>query len=221
MRELEIARALVPPWPGITSALGCVTADVRHDFLQTLNQRLDALHPDDIAAVFERHVTRGRELIAREGIHVERIDVRYQADMAYDGQIHEVRATFPAARCSHDQIRRAFEAVYTTHYGATLGERPLRIRTLNTAVIGMRPKSELAPPDGRGTGIEAALKERRPVYAAGGFADTPVYERNALPGEAVLEGPAIVEQADATTVVEPGMRARVDALGNLIIAEAP
>jgi N-methylhydantoinase A len=221
LHELEIGRVLIPPWPGITSALGCITADVRHDFLKTLNERLDKLAIADVFDIYEKHVEEGKALIAREGIHVESLQVLYQADMAYDGQIHEVRATLPNHRCTHEDFRKAFESAYSTQFGNTLGDRPLRVRTLNTAVIGVRPKVKLSGLNGRrADSLQGALKETRPVFAQGGFRDCPVYERSRLPADQVLRGPAIVEQPDATTVIEPGFQGRVDALGNLIIEEA-
>jgi N-methylhydantoinase A len=218
LEELEIARALIPPWPGITSALGCITADVRHDFVQTLNRRLDELEPADIHRVCEAHAAEGRRMIAEERIHVEEVEARYFADIAYDGQIHEVRTPLPGGQCTHEEIRRAFEAAYTAQYGAALGERAVRLRTLSTAVTGVRPGSDFRPPapDGAG-GLAGALKESRQVYFAGGFAECPVYDRGRLLAGSELAGPAVIEQADATTVVEPGMGAHCDERGNLVI----
>jgi N-methylhydantoinase A len=196
-------------------------ADVRHDYVQTLNQRLDELAPRDIQAVFDRHEEQGRRLIAEEGIQVEGVQVRYQADIAYDGQVHEVRTVLPGAGADREAIRAAFEDAYRAQYGAALGQRPLRIRTLNTTVIGLRPLTGLLSPNGQGGSTLAdALKGERPVYFKEGFRGCPVYERTLLPPETTLEGPAVIEQDDATTVLEPGMRLRSDALGNLIISAA-
>ncbi len=237
LEELEIARAIVPPWPGVTSALGCLTADARHDFVQTLNRLLDELEPNHIHQVFDAHAEEGRRLIREEGIEVDGVEAHFFADVAYEGQIHEVRTPLPGAHCSHQEIRDAFRAAYQAQYGAGLGERPLRIRTLSTAVIGLRSSIELRPPRKNGgakaggenpgggkneaEALAGALKERRSVRFADGFAECPVYDRALLPGGVELAGPAIVEQADATTVVEPGMSARNDEMGNLIIAARP
>ena len=100
--------------------------------------------------------------------------------------------------------------------------RALRIRTLNTTVTGIRPGSRLfAARPAEGASLAAALKHEREVFFGGGLssghAPCPVYERGLLPVGATLPGPAIVEQGDATTVIEPGMSARVDEMGNLII----
>ena len=220
VRELEMGKAVVPPWPGITSALGCIIADVRHDFIQTLNRRLDELEPAEIYEVFERHTEEGRTLIAGEKIEVEGVEVTFHADIAYDGQIHEVRTPLPEAVCDRAAIRRAFEAAYAGQYGHTLGERPLRVRTLRTTVTGLRPKGALFSRNGAGSASGGtALKETRPVFFGEEFRDCPVYERSALPVGWELASPAVIEQSDATTVIEPGMAVRTDAYGNLIVEE--
>jgi N-methylhydantoinase A len=218
LRELEVARALVPPWPGITSALGCLTAEVRYDFVQSVNERLERVEPETLYGIMDAHVAEGRAQIVHTGVAIERVDVRYQADMAYDGQIHEVRTSLPEARADRDALRAAFEAAYRAQYGDVVGERAVRVVTLRTAVIGVRPtlqpRPQVAPP---GATLEAARKEVRPVYFAEGFRDTPIYERTRLPADADFTGPAVVEQGDATTVVEPGMRCRVDGAANLVL----
>ena len=90
LRELEISKALIPPWPGITSAFGCITADIRHDFAQSINARLDELDVSSFYAGLEQYVVEGRELIEREGVDVASVEVTYQADMAYEeiGRAH-------------------------------------------------------------------------------------------------------------------------------------
>ncbi len=218
LRELELARALIPPWPGITSALGCLTAEVRRDFVQSVNQPLDALEPAHLYDIMAGHVAQGRADIEGAGVALERIEPHYQADMAYDGQIHEVRTPLPEAATDRDALRAAFETAYRTQYGQALSGRAVRVVTLRTAVVGVRPtlhpRPAAAPP---GAGLAAARKEVRPVYFAEGFRDTPVYERERLPADAAFDGPAVVEQGDATTVVEPGMRCHADAMGNLVL----
>lgn len=221
-RELELLKAIIPPLPGIASALGCIVADARHDFVQTVNRRLDELDVEDIYRVFGEHEVEGREMLAREGLGddgngsgASRVEVRYQADMVYDGQVHEVLTALPLAVRDRSELRMAFEEAYRRHYGDNLNEGPVRIRTLRTAVIGLRPRVEM-PGGAVGEGsLDGAIKEHRPVFFEGGFVDTPVYDRGRLPGGVELSGPAVIEQADATTVLEPGTRARVHGNGSI------
>jgi N-methylhydantoinase A len=220
LRELEVDRALIPPWPGATSAVGCVIADVRHDFVQTINQRLDLLDIEKIKRIFDQHVSDGKGLIQQERIGVESIEANYYADMSYDGQIHEVRTPLQRRFRDRDEIKRAFEETYTALYGETIGTLPIRIMTLRTAVIGIRPKvallsqvKDLAP------SVEAALKEQRSVYFDGEFLACRIFDRVLLPRDITFSGPAVIEQADATTVVEPAMTCHVDTFGNITIQE--
>ncbi len=117
IREMGLKSALVPRFPGITSALGCVLADLRHDMVQTVNLMLEGL---DAAALERRMRAAGREasaVIAASGIAVERIDVLYELDMHYLGQTHTVAVPLPVAQgdslgVSENMVRAAFEAAY-------------------------------------------------------------------------------------------------------------
>jgi len=217
--ELEISKAIVPLWPGITSALGCLMADVRHDFVITINQLLQQLDTSELYGIFQEHYREGAALIHQEGITVEKIEAYLAADMAYDGQIHEVRTALPSEPCDRQAIRKAFETSYFEQYGVNVENHAVRILTLRTAVIGVRPIGQL-PPIGSapGTPIDTALKEQRPVFFEGDYRVCPVYNRTDFPLECGFSGPAVIEQSDATTVVEPGMEVQVDRQGNLIIS---
>jgi len=218
LNEIQTAKALIPPWPGVTSALGCIIADVRHDFIQMVDRRLDDIRILELYDVFEDHAEQGKRRIAHERVQVESIDFVYQADVSYDGQMYEVLVHLPVEPCTHDDIRRAFEQAYAMTYGHILNDRPIRVMTLRTAVIGVRPGIDLfGPTVTRSRTDKDALKEHRPVYFEQGFKECPVYDRDRLPPKSSLLGPAIVEQGDATTVIEPNMVAEVDVRGNLII----
>jgi N-methylhydantoinase A len=221
VRELEIAQALIPYWPGVTSAVGCVTADVRHDFIKTINQSLDSLDIDELYRVFEQHVTEGENLIQLERIAVQSIEAHFYADMSYRGQIHEVRTPLPRKAHGRDELRRAFEETYTTLYGQAISALPIQIMTLRTTVIGIRSTItvQMSTRD-KGDSLETSLKGNRDVYFENGFQECRVYDRRLLPRNSGIEGPAIIEQPDATTVIEPDMKFDVDSTGNLIIQEA-
>jgi N-methylhydantoinase A len=228
IREIGLKSALVPRFPGITSALGCVLADLRHDTVQTLNVMLDDL---DSAALERRMRDTGRDaraVIAAAGIPVTQTDVVYELDMHYLGQTHTVAVPLPVVSTSDSLnvsealIRSAFEAAYLASFSRLLPGLAIRIVSLRVAAIGRRPSFDFAlfAPDGALT-LEAARREPRKAWFAGGWRDTSVWSRLDLPAWAHIEGPAILEQPDATIVIEPGMAGRVDALGNLILEPAP
>jgi N-methylhydantoinase A len=227
IREIGLKCALVPRFPGITSALGCVLADLRHDVVQTLNVMLDGL---DTAALAQRMRAAGADagaVVAAAGIPVERTDVIYELDMHYLGQTHTVRVPLLVARAgqpfsvNEEMVRAAFEATYLASFSRLLPGIPARIVTLRVAAIGRRPTFDFAvfAPD-RSASLEKARLGSRSVWFDGGWRDTSVWSRLDLPAGAAIEGPAILEQGDATTVIEPGLVGRIDAMGNLVVEPA-
>jgi N-methylhydantoinase A len=140
--------------------------------------------------------------------------------MQFVGQTHIVNVPLPSADIDRATLQALFEKAYFARFKVELPEIRANLVNLNTSVTGVRPPvdlSRLIDPAGRAASLDGALNEVRPVWFDGAWRDTPVYAREKLPLDAVIEGPAILEQMDATTVLEPGDRARSDADGNIII----
>ena len=215
IREVGIKTELVPPYPGVLCAMGCAIADIRYDYSQTFEQRLDQANIDAIHAVFVRQRAEGEKQLASAGTPHRGVEVVHFADMAYAGQIHALRVRVEAA-FSAAQMRDAFVAKYAAEFGNTLGEIPAVIVNLRTRVVGRRGGLARAPEAAGARTAAATPRRRRPVYF-GGWHDTAVYVREDLRPGMRFDGPAIVEQDDCTTVVEPGMVTRVDAAGNLLV----
>ncbi|TPI53296.1 hydantoinase/oxoprolinase family protein [Mesorhizobium sp. B3-1-3] len=219
-RELGLPRVLVPARPGITNALGCVVADLRHDFVNTINQPVGGLDEASLRELLERHRNEGEALIAKEAVKPDAIRVTHSADMQFVGQTHIINVPLPSSSVSRETLQLLFEKAYFSRFKVELPEIRANLVNLNTSVTGVRPQidlSRLIDPAGRGATLEEARREIRPVWYDGRWYDTPVYAREKLPLDAVIEGPAILEQMDATTVLEPGDRACSDADGNIII----
>jgi N-methylhydantoinase A len=161
-------------------------------------------------------------VIKAAGIPVERIDVLYELDMHYLGQTHTVAVPLPVAAdargVSEAVVRKAFETAYSASFSRLLPGLAVRIVSLRVASIGRRPAFDFSvfAPDASNT-LETAKAGSRKVWFLGGWRDTAVWSRLALPAGAMIDGPAILEQPDATTVIEPGHVARVDRLGNVIV----
>jgi N-methylhydantoinase A len=214
-RELAIPKVLVPARPGITSALGCLVADVRHDFVRTINQGLLRMDVAEARAILAGQIDAGRRLLATEGVEVETVTIQHEADMQFAGQTHVL--TVPIARTdfAREDLAEAFERAYLERFGVELREMRALVMSLRTAVIGRRRPIAL---DGLGGQAAAGGPAgTRRVWFDQGWHDTPIHRRERLAAGATLTGPAIVEQLDTTTVIEPGDHARVDALGNLEI----
>ncbi|RAZ76389.1 hydantoinase/oxoprolinase family protein [Mesorhizobium atlanticum] len=219
-RELGLPRVLVPARPGITNALGCVVADLRHDFVNTINQPVRLLDEASLHELLERHRSEGEALIAKEAVKPDAIRVTHSADMQFVGQTHIINVPLPSSSVSRETLQQLFEKAYFARFKVELPEIRANLVNLNTSVTGVRPQidlSRLIDPAGRAATLDEARREIRPVWYHGAWHDTPVYAREKLPLDAVIEGPAILEQMDATTVLEPGDRARSDADGNIII----
>ena len=218
-RELAIPKLLVPVRPGITNALGCVVADARHDYVNTVNKPLPALDVELVWSTLEAQVAEGKATLNREGVVIEGIRILHFADMQFQGQSHILTVPLSTLKISKEVLQELFDAAYWERFGVELPEIRAVLVNLHTAVIGLRPRMDLAVLAGgeRAKGLNGAQNGTRPVWFDGGFRDTPIYQREKLPADAKFNGPAVIEQLDCTTVIEPGNRVELDRLGNLLV----
>lgn len=222
VREVGLAGALVPRYPGVVSALGCVIADMRQDFVRTVNQPLSGLDLDELTSSLSSFEAEGKHSLARAKAELEQVTTIVALDMLYAGQSHSVDVTLSYASetpLDRELIKASFEARYRQAYGQVLDAVEPIVVNLRVAVIGKRPKFDLmllAPENG--LTVENALKAHRMVVFDGLAAETAIYDRLKLPVGALVRGPAILEQPDATTWIEPGFTAKVDPIGNIIVS---
>ena len=214
IREVGISTMLVPLYPGVLCALGCVYADLRYDISQTLEKRLDKLGAGELADIVTRQRQQGQKQIDESQVPVDTTTITHAADMAYAGQIHALRVMIDADWDSA-RLELAFNDVYRETFGNTLVGMPVVIVNLRTVAVGRRSSAALPKSNSAATGVPRA-NSRRPVHFNGWF-DTPVYLRDDLAPGMQFKGPAIVEQSDTTTVVEPDMDVTVDDKGNLLV----
>ncbi|MFQ5912429.1 MAG: hydantoinase/oxoprolinase family protein [Nitrospinota bacterium] len=214
-RELGIAHTLIPFLPGVTSAMGCVLADMRHDWVQTLNAELDSIRIEEIHRIFEDHVRRGEEVLEGARSSITHTVPLFEADMQFAGQTHTVRVPLSSGRPRGEEFRETFLREYTGRYGDVLVDTALMVVNLRTAVIGVRPKIDLKSLLDASGGDP--FKGERRVFFRKAWYDCPTYERRRLPVGFRSEGPAVIEQADATVFVEPETDWSVDDFGNLIL----
>ncbi len=223
IRDVGLASAIVPRYPGVTSALGCVIADMRHDFVHTINRPLDGLDVGPLDDEMVATAARGFELLDQSGVQFEGREVIYELDMSYVGQTHTVAVALPVALAdgttsvTEGIVRQAFESSYRATYNRLLDGMAIRILSLRTAVIGRRPKFDLTALAPSGGSLADAALGKREVWIEGGSQTTRIYDRLALPVGARVAGPAILEQSDTTIFVDPGLGAEVDRFGNLVV----
>jgi N-methylhydantoinase A len=209
---LGIRRVLVPKFPGALSALGILLADVVKDFSRTMrfeirSRREAALR---LAGAFRALECQGRREMAREGFTRSRITARRLLDLRYLGQGYEL--TVPAA----GDFLAAFHRAHARRFGYSDPARPAEVVNLRLRFIGAtrRPRFSRLPPAGPNA-RPAVVGERRAIFSPGVMRPVPVYDRARLAAGNRFAGPAIVAEYSATSLVEPGWRARVDAWGNL------
>jgi N-methylhydantoinase A len=224
IKQIGLKCAVVPRFPGVTSALGCVIADLRHDQVQTVNLLADGLDARALDARMTEAGEASKAVVEAAGIATERIDMQFELDMHYLGQTHTVAVPLPVTLSadgtgvSEQIVRAAFDKTYAAAFGRLLPGIPVRIVSLRTAAIGRRPHFDLSAfGPGPDASLEKAAKGTRRVWFDGAWHDSSVWSRLDLPEGALIEAPAVLEQPDATIFIDSGLRGRVDRLGNVVV----
>jgi 5-oxoprolinase (ATP-hydrolysing)/N-methylhydantoinase A len=219
-RILGVTEVIVPPASGAASALGFLAAPVSFEFARSAPALIEA--GTDFTAINRLLAdveADGRRLLAEAGI-TDGITVTRQAEMRLLGQMHEIAVDLPDGALGHanlGDLKRRFAEAYTRRYTRLYAGAVIEALSWRVLVSGPSPRLSVVS-EPAGSNRASALKGRRQAYFAAGFRDTPVYDRYALrPGDQ-LDGPAIVEEREATTVIPPGDRLVVDHAFNLRIA---
>jgi N-methylhydantoinase A len=214
-RDLQVPRVIVPPNPGHFSAWGMLTSDMRHDVAQTRVGRVDRIPAGEIAELWSALEGRLLATFTEEGLAAGQVAFARSADMRYAGQEHTVNV--PIADGSElDETERRFHDLHEQLYTFRLAT-PIEFVNFRATGFGSVRKPELPRLVGGGDAT-AALKGSRDVdFDALGRRESQVFERTRLGAGAELEGPAVVEEPAASTVVFPGQRLQVDDFGNLIV----
>jgi N-methylhydantoinase A len=221
-RELGIPTILIPPSPGIASALGMLMTDLTHEFVATRRQLLANLEPPALVALFGNYEAQGDDVLAAEGVAPAQRRLVRTVDLRYRGQSHELPVTVPAGTLTAEDlecIQEQFHAAHTRAYGYAAREDPVELVNVRLTAIGISPKPRLkALPKGTGD-FQAAVKGHRPVWFSetAGFTSCPIVDRYRLRWGDVVPGPAVIEELDSTTVVHPDDEAQVDQYGNLLL----
>jgi N-methylhydantoinase A len=217
--EIGSTRVLIPPQPGITSALGCLLADVRHDFVHAVNADVEMVAAEQIRQVFAAQREQGVRILRQDQFPDEQIEVHHYADMAYAKQLHYLLVPLPGAvqQWTGKYLTEAFLEHYRATYGGLLRRSNVKLVNLRTVVVGKRETLHFK---GEPT-VEHRKPRRRSVTFVEGTFETPVVSRAALQLGERCDGPVIVEQQDTTTVVPPSAVVEVHPTGSLIVEVRP
>ncbi|MSP01716.1 MAG: hydantoinase/oxoprolinase family protein [Acetobacteraceae bacterium] len=224
-KELEIGRVLVPRNPGILCAMGLLLTDLRADFAVT---RLLALSESALLPMtdaFQELAARAAAWFDNEHVTRENRRIARTVDMRYAGQNYELSVPLPDGEIHLGTLTALAEGFAATHrrlYGFASDDEPVQLVTFRVEAAGVVPKATFTPRPLTGTDAAGALTGHRPVWMAesGTFAECPIYDRDQLEAGDRIDGPAIIEQMDATTFVPGGMTARVDAWLNIVMETA-
>jgi N-methylhydantoinase A/oxoprolinase/acetone carboxylase beta subunit len=230
----EVARILgatdvvVPLGAGVTAALGCLAAPLSFENVRSMPGLLEQSDWEAVNRAFAEMESLGREMLTNAGVSDSDVTLTASADMRLVGQIHEINVPVPVGPLSGSDVEGIsadFHEIYQELYSRRNLSLPIEVQNWRLLVSGPQPSLELQQQEtSDATGVNAALKGTRRAYFAnahgpnqGGFVDCPIYDRYTLPVGATLEGPAIVEEAEATTIIRPGDSASVDSWLNLRI----
>lgn len=216
-RELGIPSVVVPPSPGVTSAIGCLLVDIRHDLAQMYTGLIDDADEDAIEEAFIGLETEASARLRHEGVSEENGLLQRQISMRYLGQWRSLQVPIGSGPGALEEALRTFHEEYEREFSFRQEETQVEIYQLHLAAVGKIPKPSFRP----AVSVDQAPgepAERRPVYFADeGWLDTPVYQREALAAGTRFAGPAIINQLDSTTVVPPATTAEIDEWLNIRI----
>ncbi len=215
-KELSIPTVIVPPNPGVTSTIGCLLVDIRHDFSRSY-LKAAAASPEDIEAQFAAMQSEAADQLESEGVAPQDMVFQRTIDMMYQGQWRSLQVPVPTPFDSVDDAVELFHRDHEREYAYRRDDEPVDLFRLNLAAIGEVAKAELMRHAEKGGTPEPSTT--RPVYFDGQEEpiETPIYRHEDLPAGAVMAGPLVIEQLDSTVLVPPGSRAETGAWLNIII----
>ncbi len=225
-REIGVTSVVVPRYPGVSSAMGVLFADGRRDYSSTMITPWDKIDLDIMTERFISLENKAKNDFSKEGFDIKKVVITRSIDAKYSGQSFELNLPAPAGKLTAGDMKlleRSFHLAHRTEYGFSREDAPLELAAIRVAAVFSLSRS--ADSSGRLgiiKGKASYVKEhtevmRREVIFSGIPHNTAVYLRQNLSPEDEIHGPALVEQDDSTTLILPGMRARVDAFQNLVI----
>ncbi|MBD2764649.1 hydantoinase/oxoprolinase family protein [Kocuria sp. cx-455] len=216
-RELDIPTVIVPPNPGVTSAMGCLLVDIRHDLSEMYSGLVGEIDPEDLEQHFAALEADAANRLAQERVSPENAVLQRKISMRYHGQWRSLMVPMNRGPESLAEAVQTFHEQHEKEYAFRQDEQAVEVYQLQVTGIGRTPK----PSFRKATELTEDPGDpvtTRPVYFEdGGWQDTPVYERTRVPAGARITGPVIISQLDSTTVVPPGTRAEIDEWLNIRI----
>jgi N-methylhydantoinase A len=223
-RQLSIPIVIVPPLPGITSAIGLLLSDILYTDSATIMQTSVSPKLSELQDSFETMEKGIEERLRSDGFAEDSISIQRIAECRYIGQSYELRAPFDSGKVtakSIENLLKHFHKIHHREYAVSFEDRGIEIVHIHVVGTGKVTAFRWKKIPSGGSSPSTARKDSRQVYfevnGKGKMISTSSYERHLLKAGNSVRGPAIVEQSDSTTVIEPGCSAKVDRYGNIII----
>lgn len=214
-KELSIPTVIIPPNPGVTSALGCLLVNIQHDFSESFMASAAETKPVDIETAFGRLEAMASERLTYEGVAAKDIVLQRNVEMMYQGQWRSLAVPAPANVSDIDVLIDGFHTEHEREFNYRRDDAPVSIFRVALTATGMVPKAKLQTHDVKKN--TPTTDNTREVWFEGKAFMAMVFERDNLAAGAMFVGPAIVEQFDSTTVIPPATTAEVDTYMNIII----
>ena len=222
--DLGVREVIVPPAPGLLSAQGLLVADIRYDFRQTYVEGVMGGDMDAVERMFRALEAQGRDALRDYGLAENAISFHRSADMRYHRQAYEINVRLPDGVVDNTRQPALAEAFHEAHerlYGRRDPRGVVQFVTLCVTATGNSRRLENKPlAKGNGDAKRARKAMRKVYFRDHGFVECAVYDRSLLLADDRLDGPALLEAADSTTVAPPGWQVRCDAIGNLIVTRS-
>ena len=217
-QELGIRRVIVPRFPGALSAWGMLQAPLRHDFTRMFYVPAEQADVERLRAVYGELERQATYLLGRESVEPDSLELERYADLRYVGQEHTLTVPLPSTADDAALLAELGERFHLAHgerHGHENRGAPWELVALRLVALGLLSRAE---PEVLERGAQRTDHAERPVvFEAGGALSTPILRRAELQAGEAFDGPVVIEEATATTVVPPGYRVRVDAYGNLTV----
>ena len=214
-KELSIPTVIIPPNPGVTSALGCLLVDIQHDFSESFMAAAIDTKPADIEAAFGRLEAMAAERLSHEGVAPKDIVTQRTVEMMYQGQWRSLAVSAPSNITDIETLIDGFHSEHEREFNYRRDDAPVSIFRVGLTATGMVPKAELQTHEV--TPNTPTTDATREVWFNGKAHTAMIFERDNLSAGATFDGPAIVEQFDSTTVIPPNSTAEVDQYKNILI----
>jgi N-methylhydantoinase A len=221
--ELKITEIIVPLNPGLFSAHGLLAADFKNNLAKAIMKLTDEVDVKKVEAVFQNLELQGANLLEKQRVPKVNMHFIRQMDLRYFGQSYEL--TIPTSRAfTQEVLYRTVENFHKKHmaiYGYAVKDEPVELVNVKLIAIGLveKPKLKKKPLHGEKLSKKAIIAKRRVFFEQkNDYVETSVYRRERLKAGNVINGPAVIEQYDATTVVYPDWTASVDRFGNIVLS---